>query len=178
MQSIATQTLRGVTERDLVQAFDRRVLALSRAHDALVQKSWSKARMRAVMEGVVAMQADLGRFRFEGPDMDVSADAAMSLSLLTHELATNALKYGSLSVEEGNVGVAWHVKQTAEPTLVLEWTETGGPPVSVPSGRTGFGSKLISMGLLGTRDAGIRYDPKGLRAEFRVPLAQVLAQAY
>ncbi|WP_237478052.1 GAF domain-containing protein [Lichenibacterium dinghuense] len=175
VQSIATQTLRGVTERDIVQAFDRRVLALSRAHDALVQRSWSSAGMRAVMEGVLTLQADIGRFRFDGPDMDVSADAAMSLSLLMHELATNALKYGALSAASGTVRVAWRTEEAAEPMLALKWAESGGPPTQPPSGRTGFGSKLIRMGLLGTRDADIRYEVSGLQAAFKAPLAQVRA---
>ncbi|MFC6789968.1 PAS domain S-box protein [Methylobacterium komagatae] len=105
VQSIATQTLRGVTERHLVEAFERRVLALSRAHDVLVQKSWAAARMRSVMESVLAMQADLDRFALDGPDLDISPQAALSLSLLLHEMATNALKYGSLSAGAGKVRI-------------------------------------------------------------------------
>jgi two-component sensor histidine kinase/PAS domain-containing protein len=175
VQSLAAQTLRGVTERDIVQTFDRRVLALSRAHDALVQRNWSKARIRSVMEGVLTMQAELDRFAFDGPDMDVTPDAAMSLSLLMHELATNALKYGALSVETGQVRIAWKPEDAAEPMLRLEWDERGGPPPCAPQGRTGFGSKLIRMGLLGTRDVDIRYEEAGLRAAFKAPLTQVQA---
>ena len=175
VQSLAAQTLRNVTERDIVQAFDRRVLALSRAHDALVQRNWSKARLRSVIEGVLIMQAELDRFAFDGPDMDVSPDAAMSLSLLMHELATNALKYGALSVETGEVRIVWKPEDAAEPMLRLEWNERGGPPARAPQGRTGFGSKLIRMGLLGTRDADIRYEEAGLRAAFKAPLTQVQA---
>ena len=173
VQSIATSTLRNVTEREPVEAFERRVLALSRAHDVLMHKSWTAAKMRAVMEGVLSLQADLDRFALDGPDMDISPQAALSLSLLLHELATNALKYGALSAGTGKVRVAWRTDGDQTPTLVLDWSESGGPLVSAPSGRVGFGSKLIRMGLLGTRDASLRYEPHGLQAEFRVPLADV-----
>ena len=178
VQSIATQTLRDVTERDLVDAFERRVLALSRAHDVLMQKSWAAARMRAVMESVLGMQVDLDRFAFDGPDMDISPQAALSLTLLLHELATNALKYGSLSATAGSVRVAWRTEHGKAPTLVLDWTETGGPAAAAPTGRGGFGSKLIRMGLIGTRKADLRYDLSGLRAEFRAPLNDIQIQVH
>lgn len=173
VQSIAAQTLRDVSERHLVEAFERRVLALSRAHDVLMQKSWTAARMRAVMESVLAMQADLDRFKIDGPDLDISPQAALSLSLLLHEMATNALKYGALSTDAGKVRITWRTEVTQTPALVLDWAETDGPPVVAPSGRGGFGSKLIRMGLMGTRVAVLDYAPVGFRAEFRAPLAEV-----
>ncbi|WP_092045495.1 GAF domain-containing protein [Methylobacterium pseudosasicola] len=173
VQSIATQTLRGVSERELVGAFERRVLALSRAHDVLMQKSWTAAKLKAVMESVLSLQADLDRFAFDGPDLDISPQAALSLSLLLHELATNALKYGSLSTATGLVRVAWRTEHGNAPSLVLDWTESGGPAALAPAGRGGFGSKLIKMGLVGTRAANLHYDLTGLRAEFRAPLTDI-----
>ncbi|SFM65064.1 GAF domain-containing protein [Methylobacterium pseudosasicola] len=173
VQSIATQTLRSVTEREPVEAFERRVLALSRAHDVLMQKSWAAARMRSVMESVLGLQADLDRFALDGPDIDISPQAALSLTLLLHELATNALKYGALSAKAGSVRIAWRTEQGTAPTLVLDWTESGGPSVTAPNGRGGFGSKLIRMGLVGTRNADLEYGHSGLRAEFRAPLTDI-----
>ena len=173
VQSIASATLRGVSEREPVEAFERRVLALSRAHDVLMQKSWTAAKMRAVMESVLAMQVSLDRFALDGPDLDLSPQAALSLSLLLHELATNAMKYGALSAASGTVRITWRTEDGQAPDLVLDWTESGGPAVTAPSGRGGFGSKLIRMGLVGTRAANLRYDPVGLQAEFRAPLAEV-----
>lgn len=173
VQSIATQTLRNVTEREPVEAFERRVLALSRAHDILMQKSWSAAKLKAVMQSVLGLQADLDRFALDGPDMDINPQAALSLSMLLHELATNAVKYGALSAQTGKVRVAWRTEEGLAPTLVLDWNEVGGPSVIAPSGRGGFGSKLIRMGLLGTRAADLCYEPTGLRVEFRAPLADV-----
>ncbi|KAB0676283.1 GAF domain-containing protein [Aureimonas leprariae] len=173
VQSLATQTLKDVPERAPIEAFDRRILALSRAHDVLMQKSWSAARMRDVMAGVLTIQADLDRFAFDGPDLDIGPQAALSLSLLLHELATNALKYGSLSSLNGRVNLAWRTEDGAEPVLVLDWAETGGPQVVPPSNRGGFGTKLIRMGLLGTRRTDLRYEPAGLRVEFRAPLSEI-----
>ena len=92
VQSIASQTLRAVAEREPVEAFERRVLALSRAHDVLLQKNWSAARMRDVMESVLSLQAPLGRITLDGPDLNIGPQAALSLSMLLHELATNAVK--------------------------------------------------------------------------------------
>lgn len=176
VQAIGSQTLRGISERDKVEAFDRRLMALSRAHDVLLEKSWTTAKMRAVIENVLTLQADPDRFELEGPDLDISSEAAMSLSMLLHELATNAIKYGALSAATGKVNIAWRTEQDQTPALVLDWTESGGPAVDAPSGRAGFGSKLIRMGLLGTRAADLRYHPTGLRAEFRAPLADVQVQ--
>ena len=176
VQSIATQTLRGVTEQELVESFNRRVLALSHAHDVLLQKSWSDARLRALMEGVLAMQVDLDRFAFDGADMNITPQAALSLSLLLHELATNALKYGALSAADGKVMIGWRTEPGSDPKLVLDWREEGGPTVAAPSGRGGFGSKLIRLGLMGTRETTVRYVPTGLHAEFRAPLLEIQVQ--
>lgn len=177
VQSIARQSLRDVGEREIVEAFENRVLAMSRAHDVLLEKSWLAARMRSVVENVLAMQADLNRFTLEGPDLNISPEAALSLSLLLHELATNALKYGALSAAAGRVDVAWCAEDGAAPNLKLSWTESGGPAATAPSGRTGFGSKLIRMGLVGTRDCELHYGPMGLSATFRAPMASVQTEA-
>ncbi len=90
------------------------------------------------------MQADLDRFALDGPEMDISPQATLSLSLLLHELATNALKYGALSAAAGKVRIAWRTEEGSAPTLVLDWDESGGPAVAAPKGRGGFGSKLIA----------------------------------
>lgn len=167
VQSIASQTLRVVAEREPVEAFERRVLALSRAHDVLLQENWSMARMRDVMESVLGLQAQMEQITLDGPDLDIGPQAALSLSMLLHELATNAVKYGALSSESGTVAVSWRVGSGDGSEFVLAWTEEGGPPLVAPTGRSGFGTKLIRMGLLGSRQAILHYDTAGLRAEFK-----------
>ncbi len=174
VQAIATQTLRGVTERDAVEAFNKRLHAIASAHGVLLQRSWSGASMAAVVEAMIGTFDMDERFDVSGPPVDLGARATLSLSLLLHELATNALKYGSLSCETGRTAIDWRIEPSDdENRLVLEWRESGGPSPSVPQGR-GFGSRLIAMGLAGTGGSELRYPPEGFSAVFRAPVSQVL----
>jgi PAS domain S-box-containing protein len=166
VQAIASQTLRGAGDRAAVKAFTQRVQALSRAHDVLLQQSWRSANLADVVVGAANAHADPVRVRVSGPEISLDPKAALSLSLLVHELATNAVKYGSLSVPEGIVNVNWRKQEDA---LVMAWTETGGPP-AMPPERTGLGSRLIDIGMVGTSDVRKRFDISGFSAEFRAPL--------
>lgn len=169
VQAIAAQTLRGASDKDAVRAFEQRVNALSRAHDVLLQQSWATAGLRQIMTGVLGLHGTLDRFDLDGPDINLGSKAALSLSLLLHELATNAIKYGALSVPDGRIAVRWR-KQ--DEMLVLLWTETGGPPTGEPQ-RVGLGSRLINMGVVGTGGVTKRYDASGFQVEFRTPLSAV-----
>ena len=170
VQAIATQTLKRVGERDAVEAFEKRILALSKAHDVLLQESWSAARIRTVAEGVLALVGERTRFSVEGPNLLLGPKATLSLSLLLNELGTNAVKYGALSVEAGRVDLRWSVAPGSEPDFVLTWEERHGPAVSEPT-TNGFGSRLIRMGLVGTGQVSTGYVTAGFRAEIRAPLS-------
>lgn len=103
----------------------------------------------------------------------MGARAALSTSLLIHELATNAVKYGALCAASGHVDITWQIEGDGdECQLALDWAERGGPAVTAPT-RKGFGSKLIRLGLVGTGGSDIRYDKEGLRAAFTARLAEV-----
>ena len=174
VQAIATQTLRGVTEREAVEAFGKRLHAIASAHGVLLQRSWSGASMAAVVEAMVGTFDLDERFDLSGPPVDLAPRATLSLSLLLHELATNALKYGSLSSETGRIAIGWRIEPAdGDDELVLEWRESGGPPPSVPRGR-GFGSRLIAMGLAGTGGSELRYPAEGFFAVFKAPVSQVV----
>ena len=113
------------------------------------------------------------RFEVSGPRVSLGPPATLSLSMLLHELATNALKYGALSSETGRVRTEWRlVGQNEEAALVFDWAETGGPAVRQPE-RKGFGSRLIGMGLGGTGGTELRYLPHGFEAEFKAPLSHL-----
>ncbi len=174
VQAMVTQTLRGLPNRSVVRALEERIIALSKAHDVLLQESWSAAPMSTVVAKVTELH-EVGRFVAEGPNILLGAKATLSLSLLLHELATNAVKYGALSVPEGSVRLAWQLtrsggsSQGGEPTLVLTWTEAGGPAAVAPE-RRGFGSRLIAMGLVGTGRVKTAYEPGGFDATFEAPL--------
>lgn len=166
VQAIASQTLKATTDKDAVRAFSRRIDALASAHDVLLQQSWTNADIQSIVEGVLASHDDGARITTSGPSLRLAPNAAVSLSMLLHELATNAVKYGALSVPAGRVAVAW-TKDSDR--LTLTWTESDGPPVTPPS-RTGLGSRLIAMGLVGSADAAITYAPAGFSATFRAAL--------
>jgi two-component sensor histidine kinase len=166
VQAIASQTLRGASDRDAVRAFNQRIGALSRAHDILLAQSWSSADMHEVIGGSLSAHADRERFSLDGPEVKLDPKAALSLSLLLHELATNAVKYGALSGAEGIVSVSW---SKDDATLNLSWVESGGPRVAEPA-RIGLGTRLIDMGLVGTSGAIKSYAPSGFSVKFSAPL--------
>ncbi len=165
VQAIAGQTLSRVDDRESVENFQRRLLALSSAHDVLMQGNWSSTELNGVLDAVLDTFGYGGRVETGGPAVMLGSRASLSLSLLVHELMTNAIKYGALSTDAGQVAVKWTVNAVnGEPTLCLQWREKGGPPVAQPE-RKGFGSKLIQLGLVGTGGVEVRYEPSGVEAD-------------
>lgn len=169
VQSVAFQTLRG-TDQAISLALQSRLAALSRAHEVLVQTSWSSTPLAELLERVLRLEAEGERFQLDGPDLVVGSRGALSLALLLHELATNAVKYGALSSPEGMVAVTWKVE---DDYFSLSWREQGGPPAR-PSSRTGFGSRLIGMGIAGARHADLDYTEEDLRAVFRCAITALV----
>ena len=172
VQAMVSQTLRQLPERQVVRALEERIIALSKAHDVLLQQSWSAARIAAIVDQVRDLHGET-RFVVEGPNILLGAKATLSLSLLLHELATNAVKYGALSVPAGQVYLSWRIDgEGSDALLVLTWKEVGGPPAVAPE-RRGFGSRLIGMGVAGSGRAAIDYGTGGLSATFEAPLQSV-----
>jgi two-component sensor histidine kinase len=168
-QAIAKQTLRSVPDQEPVQAFMARLQALATANDVLFQDNLAPATIRDVARRVLATVQGIDRFALTGPNIVMGPRATLSLSLLLHELSTNAMKYGALSVRDGRVDLSWEIRGDG---LALHWRETGGPEVVEPA-RKGFGTKLVTMGLLGTGGADIHYRASGLQADFSASLAQM-----
>ncbi|MGF9567705.1 GAF domain-containing protein [Neorhizobium sp. BT27B] len=172
VQAIATQTLRSVTERDHVLNFEKRLMALSKAHDILLNDQ-GEADFGTVVEGLGETLGVSSRLKTAGPCVRLGSRGALSLGLVLHELGTNALKYGAFSQANGVVEANWRVDTSGpEPMLRFSWVETGGP-TPVPPTRRGFGSKLIQMGLIGTGDVKLSYDPPGFSAEMSASLQQL-----
>lgn len=173
VQAITIQTLKGVSERSYVDALTTRLMALASAQDVLLQEDWSSAPMLSITKAALKRFGLDGRFDVSGPEVELGPRATLALSMLLHEMTTNALKYGALSVDGGRVSVSWRLEETSgQPDLVMDWRETGGPEAREPKGR-GFGTRLIHMGLVGTGGVALRYPASGLEAEFRAPLDQV-----
>jgi len=173
VQAVASQTLKSVPDQAPVKAFSERMLALSVAHDVLLQQNWTSAMIGDIVETAICTFGDVARFDISGGDIPLGARATLSVSLLIHELTTNALKYGALSNDTGRVSVAWRVEEEGDDAIMrLHWRESGGPEV-VPPTRRGFGSRLINTGLTGTGDARIDYHKSGFEAEFGARLADM-----
>jgi two-component sensor histidine kinase len=161
VQSLARQSLGRPADTPGLQAFNERIMALARAHDLLTQSVWEGADLKEILEET--LEPYLDRTVLAGPPVALTPNAALALSMVFHELGTNAVKYGALSVPEGSVTVVWHVDPGAPHRLTLHWEERGGPTVSPPA-RKGFGSRLIAASLKSdlAGEARVDYRPSGL----------------
>ncbi len=174
VQSVARQTRRSSRSLgDFVDSFEQRVHALAGAHDLLTRSNWVGADLAEVAAATLApFEADGVRaIQIAGPPLSLSANATVSMTMALHELCTNAVKYGALSGPEGRVALTWSVERRADgERLVLEWTETGGPPVTPPE-RTGFGT-LVLRGITGELGGDYHLDwrPEGLRCTIKAPI--------
>ena len=129
-------------ERD---KFEGRLGALAEAHNLLSREKWQGSELSDVVSRVLQpyLMTNTDRIKVFGPKVPLSPRRAVVLSMILHEIATNAAKYGALSNDTGTVTLDWEVlHEGATPQLRLIWTETGGPPVTAPVQR-GFGSRLI-----------------------------------
>ncbi|TCR07058.1 GAF domain-containing protein [Neorhizobium sp. JUb45] len=173
VQAIATQTLKTIGDRGPIESFEKRLQALSSAHDVLIHQNWTGASIRHLVSDTLDRLGMLERSELSGPNIFLGPKATQSVMLLLHELATNAVKYGGLSNGTGQVTARWEISGPAENTqLTFTWQETGGPPVVEPE-RRGFGSRLIRMGLLGTGGVDIRYEPPGIMVIMRASLSHL-----
>jgi PAS domain S-box-containing protein len=165
------------TKEEYAAAVDGRIEAMSRAHGLLASSGWHGAALRRIvcdeLEPYVGADRPLD---IEGPDLLLRPSAAVSIALVIHELATNAAKYGALSVARGRISVSWRLEGEAAQSLVLTWKESGGPPVTAPS-REGFGTLMLKRALEHefTAAASLDYEPDGFRFSATIPLGNVEA---
>lgn len=174
VQAIAQQTLRRAPDpQSFVQSFNGRIQAMARAHGLLTGNSFQSAEMSEIAREQLAIEGwDRSRIHWSGPIVRLEAQPALHLSLVLHELGTNARKHGALSTEQGRVNIRWAIEPGDTPTLRLVWEESGGPLVTPPVKR-GFGSALIEQSLLAHGSVvDIVYAPAGLRCELSLPLPQ------
>ena len=178
MQSLAAQTAHGAgSPKAFQQAFEGRLIALGRAHDQLTRRHWENADLRDILAAIAAPYATGGRRRRSlsiGDSVTLSPRAALTLAMAFHELATNAAKYGALSVPDGRVDISWDMTwglSRKPDELRIDWCEQGGPTVA-PPGRRGFGTKFIETSIAfelgGT--ARIRFEEAGVRCTMQIKL--------
>ena len=146
VSAIAHQTARASASLDdFTPAFIGRLASLGKAHEILAASTWERAPLRALAEQLVGSYA-LGpqsQASIHGPDVLLSPRQLLSVSMILHELLTNAIKYGALSVPTGQISLWW---QTQAGRLDIHWVETGVADVEPPL-RTGFGSKMIALAI-------------------------------
>lgn len=171
--SIASQSLREAPSLDAAAAtIGSRLHALGVSHDLLIRESWTGAGCRTLIENaILAFQTEgLKQFTIQGSNLAISSGPAVALSMVIHELCTNALKYGALSTPDGRVSITWSVDPLAE-RFKLEWVETGGPHVEEPM-KKNFGSRFIEQALPGQMhgEARLIFNPSGLSCDVNIPI--------
>ncbi|WP_421994612.1 sensor histidine kinase [Reyranella sp.] len=173
VQALAQQTLRTRPDpADFNDAFAERLASLARAHSLLTNESWQGAPLQEIVSAALEpFMAEAGRIRIAGPPVRIPASGTITLSLMLHELATNAAKYGALSNEAGHLSIAWEVREERAGIAVdLRWQEEDGPPVVPPASR-GFGSRLLAGSV---RQLNAQFDSDyaahGFRCRLRFPV--------
>ena len=172
-QAIASQSLRHArSASDFVESFTGRVQALAKAHSLLTDRKLEGAELTELVREQVTLGVADQRVICSGPMVILGAQPAIHLALVLHELATNARKYGGLSVPQGRLSVKWEVHSSGSRTLLLDWTESGGPQVSAPL-TAGFGTTLIERTLqTHGGEATVRYGVTGVTCKLRLPLGE------
>lgn len=159
------------TSEGLKDAITGRIQALTNVHRLFVQSRWTGAELRNLITQELSPYCQDGeeRAQFDGPSLMLEASAAQAIAVTLHELATNAAKYGALSVPKGSVEIAW--SPTADGQLFMRWLESGGPEVRPPT-RNGFGMRVIDSLIRSQLDGEARFDwrPEGLACEIVLPL--------
>lgn len=160
VQAMLGATVRSHTDIDsFTRAFSSRIVSLSRTHEKLTEDYWQTASLRRILtQELDIYDTHTGRFGLEGPDIDLVSDIAVPLGMAFHELATNAVKYGALSVDRGRIDVQWTIAETeGSRRLNLNWQEADGPIVTKPTHK-GFGSVLLERVLTVQCKADIQID--------------------
>jgi len=166
IQSIIRLT-RAKSVDDYVGAIEGRIKALARAHTLLSDSRWEGADLATLAAEELAPYRTGDKVGMSGPDVSLEPSTAQGLALALHELATNAAKHGALSSIHGRLSLTWQLRPDA---LVLEWNESGGPPIAPPTARS-FGLRVIRASIEQqlSGEATFDWDPKGLHCSFSIP---------
>jgi two-component sensor histidine kinase len=156
---------------DFKQLIEGRINALAKVRGLFVQSRWTGAELYALVTQELSPFFDETekRVRINGPPLMLEPNAAQTVAISLHELATNAAKYGSLSASGGRIEITWTL--TADEKLKLSWVELNGPAVAPPT-RRGFGTRIVEN-MIGQLKGEVRLDwrEQGLRCEIELPLA-------
>lgn len=180
IQAMARQTARHTGSiEDFLNQFSSRLQALAASHDLLIRESWTGASLRELihLHLVGFLERDNGQVVLDGPEVGLKPDAAQNLGLALHELATNAAKFGALSVPDGRLSISWTKSRGLDDdAIIIDWHEQSGPKVK-PRRKRGFGSLVIERNLSRTldRDVELVFNPNGLRCHIVIPDKHIIA---
>lgn len=170
VQSLATQTAKAsLTMTEFQRNFERRLQGLSATHEVLVRETWRGAPIGELIREQLLPFVDpqSPRVTLTGPQVSLPPDTTQAIGLAIHELATNAVKYGALSVDSGRLDIGWQVSGDA---LALDWKESGGPVVTPPA-RKGFGHVVLET--IAARSVGgeatLAFAPGGIQWRLTLP---------
>jgi two-component sensor histidine kinase len=175
VEALAGATARTTASiRDFKRTFSSRIATLAKTQTLLTEDYWQTALLREMLLCELEPFHNKRRQRFTlvGPEVNLTADLAIPLSMALHELTANAARHGALSVRKGCVAATWDVVPIdGRRALHLEWCECNGPPVELPT-RHGFGLTLLERVLQTQCQAQVRlaFDPAGLQVEIELPL--------
>ncbi|PTW43514.1 PAS domain S-box-containing protein [Sphingomonas faeni] len=175
VSAVVSQTLRDAASlAEARDAVSGRIASLASAHELLLKDEIEGAAIGEIVERVLApfMDSNGRRFSAVGPTIRLTPEVTLALSMALHELATNAIKYGALSVPEGQVSIRWDLNGNAtERRLTFSWAEQDGPIVAMPT-RVGFGTRMIERVLSRhiRGKAEIQYLPEGVRFAIEAPI--------
>lgn len=172
--TIAVQSFRGNSDVEVaLQSFLSRIVALASATELILDGGDTARQLRDVVEKIIEpyTQNSKKRFVLNGEPTPIPPSVATALAMVFHELCTNAVKYGALSVPAGEVLIDW--EQSNETALLLTWRERNGPQVVTP-GRRGFGTRLLEKVVSGQLrgSASVAFSPEGLRCQIEIPIQQ------
>jgi len=177
VQAVASHTMQTSSSMEhFVAALDGRIRSMGSTHELLSHRRWLGIPLAELVERELAPYTTGSNTEFDGPEVMLRAEAAQTMATVLHELATNAAKYGALSMPSGRVSITWRLplNGSASDRLVLTWEETGGPLV-VPPSKSNYGMhvvrELIPYELGGTVDHVLA--PEGARCRMEIPLAQL-----
>ena len=174
IRGLINQSSSATSVSEFTKVIGGRIHALARAHDQITDENWAPASagelIRTEVEAYLGDAAE--RVSIAGRDAMLNPNAFTTLSLVIHEMTTNAVKYGALSNTTGTLDIVLHEGEGGG--LVIDWTENGGPPVMAPN-RRGFGTTItersIEYDLNGTSE--VQYAVTGVRAHFVIPASAI-----
>jgi two-component sensor histidine kinase len=170
--AVASRTQKAsLSAADFAAKLAGRIQSMAATQELISRREWIGVSVRELVERELAPYLARNNTDLHGPDLTLTPDAGQAVSMVLHELATNAAKHGALSTDDGRVSVRWNRARNGNPRLRIEWQESGGPAVHSPR-ESGYGTEvirnLVPYELGGTVD--LAFAAEGLRCAINIPL--------